>query len=703
MGFPVSPQPLPGDTYSAENRVWTYDGYGWRFLGASGSVNVTLTGNVNYTIGNTAPSGPNSGDKWFHINDAVEYTYIKDFDNTSHWIEIGMGCPSIGGETGINFPVTECIGDIYEYDSRIWIYKGYGWKIVCQNTGDSEFTFGLTAPSSPNPGHRWVDSATGLLYTFVNDYDPLGQTGQWVAFSNASEIIGPVGPTGSTGPTGPAGPAGYTEIFGTPNQIGVSTEGSGVTLYIPSLFQVDAITANEIASTQYYGTDMELYGTLDLPYGNLNVPSGVVTAPHHEGNLRLGGTEIQVRNASGGQLVKGTPVYIVDDIPASTHVDVDVSYCDTYYKVPAIGLIAGTINNNQLGYAITSGLLTGINTSNFAVNADLWVAPQSQILGVTYGLTVIEPVGITEYKHKIGKIVKSDATNGIIQVFGGDAFGKNIPNYIPLEKVKSSENAAVDNVLFISQSTTSIGSDPFFVKTRIPAMEIRLNTWTYVDPSPTPAWNNVTYFGVFPESIPQSHRWIKHFPVWREIYDPETLESSEQGWVHGTYGRGLSGIFVGGAVGNTFSVELNYSSPGITGLTFGTITTASTSDKILLQRKPSDKMELITVGDLLSTVTLSPPTNIPGDISPYKFAFFDSSGNQYSSSENNVKSQILRDNINTLNGCTGAVGITGTTGEIEVINSCPNIIIGLPDDVSITGNLTVNGFYFGFIDGGTFE
>lgn len=210
MGFPVSPQPSPGDTYSVENRVWTYDGYGWRFLGASGSVNVTLTGNVNYTIGNTAPSGPNSGDKWFHINDAVEYTYIQDLDSTSHWIEIGMGCPSIGGETGINFPVTECIGDIYEYDSRIWIYKGYGWKIVCQNTGDSEFTFGLTAPNNPNPGHRWVDSATGLLYTFVNDYDPLGQTGQWVAFSNASEIIGPVGPTGGTGPIGPTGPTGPT-------------------------------------------------------------------------------------------------------------------------------------------------------------------------------------------------------------------------------------------------------------------------------------------------------------------------------------------------------------------------------------------------------------------------------------------------------------------------------------------------------------
>lgn len=378
MGFPVSPQPSPGDTYSVDNRIWAYDGFGWRFLGASGSVNVTLTGNVNYTIGNTAPSSPSNGDKWFHINDAVEYTYIQDYDDTNHWIEIGMGCPSIGGETGINFPTTECVGDIYEYDSRIWIYKGYGWKIVCQNTGDSEFTFGLTAPNDPNPGHRWVDSATGLLYTFIDDEDPSGQTGQWVAFSNASEIIGPQGPTGPTGEPGPRGPTGYVNI----------AAGRGISFY--------------------------------------------------------------------------------------------------------------------------------------------------------------------EY--------------------GG-----------------------------------------------------------------------ASYF------------------------------------------------------------EFNYSNPGPTGLTFATITTASSSDKILLQRKPSDKMEFITVGNLLATALPSLPSDIPNTLSGYKFAFYDASGIAYSSSETNVKSQILGNNITSLNGCTGAVGITGTTGEIEVTKSCPNIIIGLPDNVTISGSLTVGGFYYGFIDGGTFE
>ena len=62
--------------------------------------------------------------------------------------------------------------------------------------------------------------------------------------------------------------------------------------------------------------------------------------------------------------------------------------------------------------------------------------------------------------------------------------------------------------------------------------------------------------------------------------------------------------------------------------------------------------------------------------------------------------------VTSVNGCTGILGITGTTGEIEVTNTCPNIIIGLPNNITISGNLNVGGDIqmFGsiYIDGGTF-
>jgi hypothetical protein len=56
--------------------------------------------------------------------------------------------------------------------------------------------------------------------------------------------------------------------------------------------------------------------------------------------------------------------------------------------------------------------------------------------------------------------------------------------------------------------------------------------------------------------------------------------------------------------------------------------------------------------------------------------------------------------VYSINGCTGYIGITGTENEVTVTGPCPNIVIGLPDDVIISGSLTVSGGIY--IDGGTF-
>jgi hypothetical protein len=67
----------------------------------------------------------------------------------------------------------------------------------------------------------------------------------------------------------------------------------------------------------------------------------------------------------------------------------------------------------------------------------------------------------------------------------------------------------------------------------------------------------------------------------------------------------------------------------------------------------------------------------------------------------NFRSGITAPNIvYSINGCTGYIGITGTENEVTVTGPCPNIVIGLPDNVIISGSLTVNGGIY--IDGGTF-
>lgn len=54
------------------------------------------------------------------------------------------------------------------------------WALVigAGSGGGGAFTYASSAPSSPSVGDRWVDSANGILYTYIND----GTTSQWVEF-----------------------------------------------------------------------------------------------------------------------------------------------------------------------------------------------------------------------------------------------------------------------------------------------------------------------------------------------------------------------------------------------------------------------------------------------------------------------------------------------------------------------------------------
>jgi len=51
--------------------------------------------------------------------------------------------------------------------------------------------------------------------------------------------------------------------------------------------------------------------------------------------------------------------------------------------------------------------------------------------------------------------------------------------------------------------------------------------------------------------------------------------------------------------------------------------------------------------------------------------------------------------VGSINGCTAAVVITGSASEIEVLNTCPNIVIGLPDNVTISNLNVLSGATFG--------
>jgi cytoskeletal protein RodZ len=89
------------------------------------------------------------------------------------------------------------------YDASVTSWKEVGPTGPTGPTGPAgavAVTYSSTPPESPAQGDVWIDSSTGVQYTYVNDGDSL----QWVELS-ASGFVGPTGPTGPPG-SGQAGP-----------------------------------------------------------------------------------------------------------------------------------------------------------------------------------------------------------------------------------------------------------------------------------------------------------------------------------------------------------------------------------------------------------------------------------------------------------------------------------------------------------------
>jgi hypothetical protein len=142
--------------------------------------------------------------------------------------------------TAIDFPATPQVNDTHTVGNRVWKWNGVTWDALRTTipyatgatgaTGqDGQFSVAATtAPSSPEEGDAWYDSASGDIFIY---YD-----GVWVEASNAND--GPTGPTGLTGTDGATGATGPTGATGS-----TVTGPTGAT-------GTDAVTTSAINSNQ---------------------------------------------------------------------------------------------------------------------------------------------------------------------------------------------------------------------------------------------------------------------------------------------------------------------------------------------------------------------------------------------------------------------------------------------------------------------
>jgi hypothetical protein len=163
--------------------------------------------------------------------------------------------------------------------------------------------------------------------------------------------------------------------------------------------------------------------------------------------------------------------------------------------------------------------------------------------------------------------------------------------------------------------------------------------------------------------------------------------------------NGLSGQnYISGGRGITYQVlgtthyfELFFNSPGPTGLTIGTVTKASTTDKVLIQQAGSGTpMKLIEVSKLINSPVYTDVPLIAGSIANYKFAFYDNASEPYEADGSSVRSFILSDGVVTsFNGKTGPVGISAGTN-INITQSGNTFTIS-SSGINYTVGLTAPG------------
>jgi hypothetical protein len=182
---------------------------------------------------------------------------------------------------------------------------------------------------------------------------------------NAVEVTIPL-----VGPAGPQGPAG---------------EGGGGDLTSPG--PIGSVAPNTGAFTTLSAT-------------------GTATLPHIHGSL-AGNLYIHVKNTSGGQLTRGTPVYIVGNVGSTDRVEVAAADFDDATKMPAVGLLEQTLANNGTGDAVIVGELTSVNTGSYSLNQELFV-------GNNGALTTTRPN--SGEVQSVGTVSRVHASTGVIVV-----------------------------------------------------------------------------------------------------------------------------------------------------------------------------------------------------------------------------------------------------------------------------------------------
>ena len=263
----------------------------------------------------------------------------------------------------------------------------------------------------------------------------------------------------------------YSEVTGTPTNISAFTNDSGylTTITGESINDLSDVTITAAASGEYLryngsawvdaslgivdDTTPSLGGDLDTNGNAITSASNadVYINPHGTGEISIGadivpdtdvthtmGSEdyryistysdlngairFKAKNNQGSTLTKGQVVFISG--VSGTVPEVQLARANSASTMPAFGLVQANANDQAEVQIITFGNLTDYDTTTHSLSANDTVYVSSATAGA---LTNAAPTGETNLIQNIGRVVRADASAGIIKV-GGAGRSNATPN-----------------------------------------------------------------------------------------------------------------------------------------------------------------------------------------------------------------------------------------------------------------------------------
>ena len=260
-------------------------------------------------------------------------------------------------------------------------------------------------------------------------------------------------------------------VDGSANQA-ITTNGSGTLSFNTVLTDVVEDTTPQLggpldvngqAITSASSGDITLNpdGTGEIKLGTDLIPDADATHTIGSENERFisaytdlnGAIRFKAKNDSGGVISKGQAVYIKGI--SGTVPTVGLARANSAATMPAFGLALANANDQAEMQIITFGNLTDVNTTTYSLSLNDTVFVSAATAGA---LTNSAPAGEANLIQNIGRVIRADASAGIIKV-GGAGRSNATPNLDDGKIFKGNASNQAESVALSSIALSSLNDD----------------------------------------------------------------------------------------------------------------------------------------------------------------------------------------------------------------------------------------------------